>query len=119
MSNIDYGRLASKLANSAGRITRKAVDTSVSIVKPENLKKAGDAVRDLAGSAAEGWKTAGSEDKTTDPVDAASSAVRRAAGTVKNKFDEVKKGFDETATADKADSTDNSSDDRDSTTPSK
>jgi hypothetical protein len=119
MSNIDYGKLASKLANSTGRLTRRVVDTGVSIVRPENLKKAGDAMRELAGSAAEGWKAAGSEDKTADPADAASEAIRKAAGTVKNKFNEVKKGFDEAVSEDKTDSIDAPSDDHDSMASSK
>jgi hypothetical protein len=119
MSNIDYGKLASKLANSTGRLTRRVVDTGVSIVRPENLKKAGDAMKGLAGSAAEGWNAAGSEDKTTDPADATADAIRKAAGTVKNKFNEFKKGFDDATSEDKTDSIDAPSDDHDSMASSK
>ena len=74
--NIDYGKLATKLANSAGKITRKVVDTGVSIVRPENIKKAGAAARTLADSAAEGWNAAAEEDRVQAPTDAIADKVK-------------------------------------------
>jgi hypothetical protein len=106
MSKIDYGALVSKMANSAGRFTRKAVDTGVSLVKPENLKAAGDALKGVADSAAEGWKKAGDEDSTEDPVESVGKAARRAADAVKAKAADVKKGFEEAATAEPEDPSD-------------
>ena len=74
--SIDYGKLATKLANSAGKITRKVVDTGVSIVRPENIKKAGAAARTLADSAAEGWNAAAEEDRVQAPTDAIADKVK-------------------------------------------
>lgn len=67
---IDYGKLANKLANDAGKVTRKGIDFLVGVVKPENIRKVTDGAKSIANSAVEGWKMAGEDNemKVTKPV---------------------------------------------------
>jgi hypothetical protein len=106
MSRIDYGALASKAANSLGKVTRKIVDTGVSLVDPENLKAVGEGVKNVAGSVAEGWKTAGEESNTKDPLVSVSEAAKTAGEAIKTKVNDVKKGFEQPEdTTEQADAT--------------
>lgn len=74
--NIDYGRLATKLAGDAGRYTRKAFDGVKGLVTGDGMASARDALKttgatlhDLAGAVHRGWESEAEEN--SDTLDAA------------------------------------------------
>jgi hypothetical protein len=66
---IDYGKLARKVANDAGKFARKAVDAGQELAKPENLKAAANTVKSVGQEFVNGLKESEKEDtdKTNEP----------------------------------------------------
>ena len=110
-TKIDAEAFANKVANTAGRYSRKGVDLIGKAVNPDNLRKIGSKAKSVVDSVSEGWAAAGVEDHTEaeeaqarEKLDAAAAKVTEkmteAVNKAKSKIDEAK---DKVLTDDDAD----------------